>query len=191
MRTNIKPIIIGILLLLCAGLLPERAAAQRYIPKMSWMEVGAGGTEHLGFYVQAQYGFYTRRKHHWKFGVNYRQDIYRCNTFKIPAADVTADAGFFLRLFSDRKKTFFLSAGLQGIFGYEWVNWGSHRLDDGTVIQDRDRIIYGGALGLEIEYFLNDRYVLLLHVREKCIGGSDIGLWHTEYGAGLKMMLNR
>lgn len=192
MKPNSKCLIVILLLsLIGSGLFPGRAMAQRYIPKMSWMEVGAGSTEHLGFYVQADYGFYTRKKHHWKFGAHYRQDNYPCNTFKVPVADLTAEGGFFLRLFSDRKKTVFVSAGLQGIFGYEWVNWGSKRLDDGTVIQDRDRIIYGGALGLEIEYFLNDRYVLLLHVREKCIGGSDIGLWHTEYGAGLKMMLNR
>lgn len=189
MRTHTKIILIG--LVLASFLLPDRAAAQRYIPRMSWVEVGAGSTEQLGFYVQAQYGFYTRRKHHWKFGVNYRQDNYRCNTFQIPAASVTADAGFFLRLFSDRKKTLFVSAGLQGVFGYEWVNWGRKRLDDGSVIEDRDRLLYGGALGIEIEYFLNDRYVLLLHVREKCVGGSDIGIWHTDFGLGLKMMLNK
>ncbi len=189
MHAKMKIMIMG--LVLSAYLLPERATAQRYIAKMDWIELGAGSTERLGFYVQAQYGFYTRRKHHWKFGVNYRQDNHAYNSIKIPAAVITADAGFFLRLFSDRKKTFFVSAGLQSVFGYEWVNWGKKRLGDGAVIQDRDRIVYGGAFGLEIEYFLNDRYVLLLHVREKCVGGSDIGLWHTEFGAGIKMMLNR
>lgn len=178
-----------ILLILFLIALVPAVMAQRYIPKMSWIEVGAGSTDKLGFYLQAEYGFYTRNKHHWKFGANYHQNSFTYAKGKIPVTTLTAEGGYFLRLLSDRKKTFFLSAGLQGILGYEWVNWGEKTLADGGLIQDRDRFVYGGALGIEMEYFLNDRFVLLLHVREKCLGGSDVGLWHTEFGLGIKMML--
>lgn len=169
--------------------LTSKAEAQRYIPRMSWAEVGAGSTEALGFYAQVGAGFYTRKKHHWKFMFNYRQDYYPINTFKVPDAVASVESGYYVKLFADRKKTVFLSAGLEGIVGYEWINFSKDHLADGTLILSKNHAVYGGALAIEMEYFINDKYVLLLHAKEKCLGGSSVGMWHTEYGLGIKMML--
>lgn len=165
------------------------ARAQRYLPGMGGITFHAGITEKPGFYAEAGYSTYTRRKNRWNFGVNYLQNTDRYATGKLPLAQVTGEGGYYLRVFQDPRRTFFLSFGLSGIVGHEWVNWGKYRLPDGGVIADRNRFVFGGALGLEAEYYMNDRYVLLLRVREKCLGNSDVGLWHTEVGLGLKVIV--
>ena len=50
--------------------------------------------------------------------------------------------------------------------------------------------IYGGALTLNIEVYLSDRLALLGNVRERCLWGNDTGHFHTQYGAGLKLIIN-
>ena len=165
------------------------AHAQRYLPQMGGITLHAGITEKLGFYAEAGYSTYTRRKNRWNFAVNYLQNSDRYATGKLPLAQVTGEGGYYLKVLQDPRRTFFLSFGLSGIVGHEWVNWGKYRLPDGGVIADRNRFVFGGALGLEVEYYMNDRYVLLFRVREKCLGNSDVGLWHTEAGLGLKVMV--
>lgn len=165
------------------------ASAQRYLPRMGGITVNAGITEKAGFYVDAGYSTYTKRKHHWNFGINYLQNTDRYYHQKLPLTQLTGEGGFYLKVVQDPRRTFFLSLGLDGIFGYEWVNRGRYRLSDGARITDRNRFVFGGALGLEMEYYLNDRYVLLLRVREKLLGNSDVGWWHTEAGLGLKIMI--
>lgn len=183
---KIKRIIILFVLLLANIPVTQ---AQRYLPRMGGVTLNAGLTEKLGFYAEAGYSTYTRRKNRWNFAVNYLQNSDRYATGKLPLTQVTGEGGFYLRAVQGPRRTFFLSFGLSGIAGYEWVNWGRYRLPDGGVIADRNRFVFGGALGLEMEYYLNDRYVLLLRVREKCLGNSDVGWWHTEAGLGLKMMI--
>lgn len=166
------------------------ARGQRYLPRMGGVAVTAGITEKLGFYVDAGYSIYTRRKHHWNFGLNYFQNRDPYNSWELPLSELTVQGGYYLRLLQDRRRTFYVSVGVEGVIGHEWVNWGRYALPDGGRVQDRNRFVFGGALGLEAEYYLSDRYVLLLRAREKCLGNSDVGVWHTEAGLGLKIMLH-
>lgn len=183
-----KTIIIG-LLACCVLLLPDSVMAQRYLPRMGGITVNGGVTEKTGFYVEAGYSLYTKRKHHWNFGVNYLMNQDRYYTQKLPLVQVTAQGGYYLRLLQDRRRTFYLSLGVDAVIGHEWVNWGRYVLSDGGRIQDRNRFVFGGALGLEAEYYINDTYVILLRIREKCLANSDVGLWHTEAGLGLKFII--
>ena len=172
------------LLFVCAT-----ARGQRYLPHMGGITVTVGLTEKTGFFVAAGYSTYTKRKHHWNFGLNYLQNTDRYYQKKLPLSELTAEGGFYLRLLQGPRRSFYLSAGVDGIFGYEWVNWSRYQLPDGARILDRSRFVFGGALGLEVEYYLNDRYVLLLRIREKVLGNSTVGWFHTEAGLGLKIMI--
>lgn len=178
------PLLVLLPLFLCAT-----ARAQRYLPRMGGITVNAGLTEKAGFYVDAGYSTYTRRKHHWNFGLNYLQNTDRHYNTKLPLSQLTGEGGFYLRVLQGPRRSFYLSFGVDGIFGYEWVNWSRYRLADGALITDRSRFVFGGALGMEMEYYLNDRYVLLLRVREKILGNSTVGWFHTEAGLGLKIMI--
>ncbi len=109
------------LLFVCAT-----AHGQRYLPRMGGITVTAGITEKTGFFVDAGYSTYTKRKHHWNFGVNYLQNTDRYYTQKLPLSELTAEGGFYLRLLQGPRRSFYLSVGLDGIVGYEWVNWSAH-----------------------------------------------------------------
>ena len=74
--------------------------------------------------------------------------------------------------------------------GYETVNVGEKRLFDGSTLHNKDGFIYGGAITLQAETYLSDRLVLLLYGRERCLWGGFTERFHTQYGVGLKIMLD-
>jgi hypothetical protein len=43
---------------------------------------------------------------------------------------------------------------------------------------------------LELETYLTDRLVLLLTGRERFLWGTSTGHFHTQFGIGLKYMIN-
>ena len=84
----------------------------------------------------------------------------------------------------------FLSIGGSALLGYETSNWGNKLLYDGATLRAKDAFIYGGAITFEVETYLTDKLVLLLNVRERVMFGSSIGNFHTQFGVGLKFIIN-
>ena len=109
---------------------------------------------------------------------------------RIPVEQFTVEGSYYLKLLSDRQKTFFLSLWLSALAGYETSNRGDKLLPDGATLLDKDCFIYGGALTLELETYLTDRVVQLVNARERMLFGSDIGKFHTQVGMGLKFIIN-
>ena len=107
----------------------------------------------------------------------------------IPVSQFTGEGGYYVNFLSDRKKTFFLSLGLSALTGYETSNWGDKLLPDGSMLTDKDGFVYGGALTLELESYITDRVVFLINARERCLFGSSVGKFHTQFGIGLKIIM--
>jgi hypothetical protein len=63
-------------------------------------------------------------------------------------------------------------------------------LFDGATINNKDAFLYGGALTLEAETYLTDRIILLVNVRERLLAGSSVGKLNTQFGLGLKFIIN-
>ncbi|MEG1007663.1 MAG: conjugal transfer protein TraO [Bacteroides sp.] len=181
------------LLIICFALLPITMQAQRYLPGQVGIQATFGmvnGDYQLtDWQVGAGLSTYTKNGNRWVYGVSYLNSTYPYKNIKIPVNRISAETGYYLNFLSDRRKTFFLSAGVSAMGGYETVNWGSKSLSDGSVISNRDRFIYGGILSLELETYLSDRVVLLLNVREHITWGSDTGRFHNQVGIGLKYIL--
>lgn len=70
------------------------------------------------------------------------------------------------------------------------MNWGDKTLFDGSHLTDKDAFIYGGAVSLEAEAYLADRIALVVNIRERCLWGGSTGRFHTQYGIGLKFIIN-
>ena len=70
------------------------------------------------------------------------------------------------------------------------MNWGEKVLFDGSRLTSKDAFIYGGAFSLEVEAYLADRIAFLVNVRERCLWGGSTGHFHTQYGIGLKFIIN-
>ena len=95
-----------------------------------------------------------------------------------------------MKFLSDPAKIFFLSVGGSALVGYETLNWGEKVLYDGSMLSYRDAFVYGGALTLELESYVTDRIVLLAHLRERVLWGSSLGKFTTQFGLGVRFIIN-
>jgi hypothetical protein len=143
-----------------------------------------------GYYFGAAMATYSKKGNKWVFGGEFMQRYYPYKDGRISVAQLTGEGGYFLKILSDPSKTFFLSFGGSALAGYETVNWGDKLLFDGSTLTNKDVFIYGGAITLEVETYLTDRIVLLLTGRERILWGNTTGHFHTQFGIGLKFIIN-
>lgn len=172
-----------------------QASAQRCLPKMQGIEVSGafvdGKPLSVAFCGGVALSTYTKNGSKWVFGSEYLQREYGYDEdTAIPVSQFTAEGGYYQKLLTDASKTFFIYGGVSALAGYESVNWGKKLLPDGATLQDRDAFVYGGALTLNVEVYLSDRLALTGSVRERCLWGNDTGHFHTQYGVGLKLIIN-
>ena len=175
-----------------------RAMAQRNLPGMSAVEIKAdmadgfytGKSRDCGYSLGVFYSVFKGKQNTWSFGGEYLQ-TYKPYGEKgrIPVAQFTAEAGYNLHLVSDYSQMFHLSGGLSALGGYETVNWGKHVLSDGSTIHNGDAFIYGGALMLEADFYLSDNIALTANVKERFVWGNSTGHFHTQYGVGIKFII--
>jgi len=186
------------MLALCLVLV-DRAHAQRALPGMRGLELRGGMADgfhssanhnETGDYFGAAMTVYAKNANKWVFGGEYLQRYHPYRDTRLPVAQFTAEGGYYFKFLSDGSKTVFFSLGGSALAGYETVNWGNKLLPDGATIRNRDAFLYGGAITLEVETYLTDRIVLLLTSRERILWGSTTGKFHTQFGVGLKFMIN-
>lgn len=188
-------IIIAAMLSLFGG----RAMAQRCLPGMSAVEIKAnmadgfytGNSRNCGYDFGVFYSVFTgSHGNTWSFGGEYLQ------TFKpygekgrIPVAQFTGEAGYNLHILSDYSMTFHLYGGISALAGYETVNRGKRTLSDGATLHDGDNFIYGSALNLQAEFYLSDKVAMTANVKGRLTFGSDVQVYHTTYGVGVKFII--
>lgn len=179
------------------ALFAGQAHAQRCLPGMRGIEVKANladgfspGGNDGGYSFGAALSTYAKKGNKWVFGGEY---LMRNNPYKdtgIPVAQFTAEGGYYFKVLSDARKIVFLYAGASALAGYETVNRGDRTLFDGSTLRDRDAFVYGGALTLDMEIYVADRIALLVNLRERCLWGGDTRKFHTQWGAGIKFVIN-
>lgn len=174
------------------------AQAQRFLPGQKGIQLTASAVDGFNlkngdkqaFALGLAFSNYRHFGDHWVFGAEYLQkkNLYREEL--IPTSQFTAEGGYYLSYFASPRKTFLFSIGMSAMTGYESVNWGKKLLYDGSSIKNKDAFLYGGALSLELEAFLSDRTILLVHARERVLFGSTINKLHLQVGVGIKFIIN-
>ena len=179
------------------ALFTGQAHAQRCLPKMQGIEVKANmadgfklGGNDGGYSLGAILSTYTKGGNKWVFGGEYLLKNQPYKEKKIPVAQFTAEGGYYLKVLSDARKMLFVYAGASALAGYETVNWGDKVLYDGAMLHDKASFIYGGALTLDVEFYVADRIALLANLRERCLWGNSTGHFHTQFGVGVKFIIN-
>ncbi len=189
---------IAVIFMLCL-VLTEQAHAQRCLPGMKGLEVRGGMVDGFhssanhnksGYYVGASLSVYSKHANKWVFGGEFLNRYYPYSGSRIPVSQFTGEGGYFLHFLSDRNKNVLFSLGGSVLGGYETSNWGEKILFDGSVLRNQDRFIYGGAITLEMECYLSDRVIFLLTARERVLWGTTTEQFHTQFGAGLKFIIN-
>ena len=154
--------IVTLLFVLLAG----RAEAQRCLPKMRGIELRAGLNEADGYVLGAMLSSYAKGGNKWVYGLEYLKTSHGYRSTTIPAAQFTAEGGYYYNFLSDAKKVVFFYAGASALAGYETVNWGGKTL------------------------YLVDFIALTASLRERFLWGGSMGVCHTEYGIGVKFIIN-
>lgn len=179
------------------ALFTGQAHAQRCLSKMQGIEVKANmadgfklGGNDGGYSLGAALSTYTKGGNKWVFGGEYLMKNQPYKEEKIPVAQFTAEGGYYLKVLSDARKMLFVYAGASALAGYETVNWGDKVLHDGAMLHDKDAFIYGGALTLDVEFYVADHVALLANLRERCLWGNSTGHYHTQFGLGVKYIIN-
>ena len=180
------------------ALFAGQAMAQRCLPGMSAVEIKAdmadgfytGKSRDCGYSFGVYYSVFKGNANTWSFGGCYLQ-TYKPYGEKgrIPVAQFTGEAGYSLHLVSDYSQTFHLYGGVSALGGYETVNWGDKSLPDGSTLHNGDAFIYGGAVSLQADFYLSDKIALTTNVRERFVFGNSTGHYHTEYGVGVKFLI--
>ena len=67
---------------------------------------------------------------------------------------------------------------------------GGKTLYDGARLNNKDAFVYGCAATLEMELYLVDFIALTASLRERFLWGGSMGVCHTEYGIGVKFIIN-
>ena len=178
------------LAMLLSVLFMGRAEAQRCLPKMRGIELKAGLNGADGYMLGATLSSYAKGGNKWVYGVEYLQTNHPYRSKSIPAAQFTAEGGYYYNFLSDAKKVVFFYAGASALAGYETVNWGEKTLYDGARLNNGDAFVYGCAAMLEMELYLADFIALTASLRERFLWGGSMGVCHTEYGIGIKFIIN-
>ena len=170
------------------ALFTGQAHAQRCLPKMQGIEVKANmadgfklGGNDGGYSLGAILSTYTKGGNKWVFGGEY---LLKNQPYK------EKKGGYYFKILSDARKTVFVYTGASALAGYETVNWGDKVLHDGAMLHDKDSFIYGGALTLDVEFYVADRVALLANLRERCLWGNSTRHFHTQFGLGVKFIIN-
>jgi len=172
----------------------ENSSAQRYQHGEQGIELKLGTVNGLNpkkaFYGGVALSTYAQNDSRWVFGAEFLQKQLDYSQKQIPVAQFTGEGGYYYSFLSDPSKTFLLSIGASGLAGYETSNWGNKTLFDGATLLNKDAFIYGGALTLELETFITDRFILLVNARERLMWGSSAGKLSIQLGAGIKIIIN-
>ena len=165
-----------ILVALLSVLSMGRAEAQRCLPKMQGIELRAGLNEADGYVLGAALSSYAKGGDKWVYGVEYLQTNHGYRSTTIPAAQFTAEGGYYYNFLSDAKKVVFFYVGASAL--------------DGARLNNKDAFVYGCAATLEMELYLADFIALTASLRERFLWGGSMGVCHTEYGIGVKFIIN-
>lgn len=177
---------LALLLVLSVG----QADAQRILPRMQGVEMRGGMASDNGYYMGMTLSSYAKGGNKWVYGAEYLHMKHGYRHVTIPSAQFTVEGGYYLNFLSDAGKVFFLNLGGSALAGYETVNWSDKKLYDGATLKNGDAFVYGCALTLEMELYLADRVALTASLRERFLWGGSLGHCHTQYGIGIRFMIN-
>lgn len=85
-------------------------------------------------------------------------------------------------------KSLFFNLGGMFFAGYESVNWGVKNFCDGAILKNQNCFIAGGALAVELETYITNRFLVSCRAREKILFNS-IKTFHFQYSIGIKFII--
>ena len=167
--------------------------AQRRLHGQQGLQATIGMVDGLrknSLHVGAALSRFTKNGHQWTYGVEYLRKKFPYREQLIPIEQFTAEGGYYRTVLSDFSKTFFFTAGISGMAGYELVNRNKTLLYDGSTVLSKSKFLWGGAISFEIETYISDGIILLTGFRQRILPSSSVNKFHNQLGIGLKFIIN-
>ena len=170
--------------------------AQRCLPKQWGVELSGGWGDgypliknrSMDYSLGLSFFRYAQNQNKWMIGIEYMEKhfCYKCNT--VPVSQFLMPVGYWYNLFTNRIKSIFfnLTGGL--LLGYESINWGQKNFCDGAILKNRNCFVGGGCLGIELESYITNRFLVSLRAREKILINS-VKTFHFQYSIGIKFII--
>lgn len=190
----IKKFIRALLLFFILGAHQE-ARAQRYLPGQIGWQLSGGFLDNFklfkkedrsGYHLNLAVSKYTAHRNRWLYNAYFSEKKYRNGASWHKAQQYAGDISYWVPLWENRGKDVFFSLGAGGSLGYE--NTENMKSTDNVTF--KNRFLYGGFLGAEMEFFLSDRWIFILNARERYMRKSDLKDFHMNLGAGVKYIFN-
>ncbi|WP_193747188.1 conjugal transfer protein TraO [Algibacter lectus] len=127
----------------------------------------------------------------FKGGVYYSSNITEVKgALEVPYHIFNVNIGYITNIYTSIRKNTKINIGGGGLVGYEEVNNGNHLLENGALLLDRSKFIYGGFALVELEIYLNNDINLILRLNEYYHMNSDLGGQFTLFtGIGVRYFL--
>lgn len=171
--------------------------AQRCLPKQWGVELSGGWGDgypllkkrNLDYFLGLAFFRYSQNQNKWFAGMEYTEKhlCYKCNI--VPVCQFLISGGYYKNILSNRVKSLFFNLGGMFLAGYESVNWGEKSFCDGAILRDKNCFVGGGALVIEIETYLSNRFLVSIRAREKILFNS-IKTFHFQYTVSFKFVIN-
>lgn len=187
---------LGLLILIVLFIGTIRGFSQRCLSGQWGVELSGGWGDgypvlkkrNLDYFLGLSFFRYARNQNKWMIGIEYVEKTfcYKCNT--VPLNQFLLSPGYSYNLFTNRIKSIFfnLTGGL--LLGYESINWGQKNFCDGAILKNRNCFVGGGSLGIELESYITNRFLVSLRAREKILINS-VKTFHFQYSIGIKFII--
>lgn len=187
---------IGLLILIVLFIGTVRGYTQRCLPRQWGIELNIGWGDgypllkkrNLDYFLGLAFFRYSQNQNKWFAGMEYTEKhlCYKCNI--VPVCQFLISGGYYKNILSNRVKSLFFNLGGMFLTGYESVNWGVKNFCDGAVLKNQNCFIAGGALTVELETYITNRFLVSIRAREKILFNS-VKTFHFQYSIGIKFII--
>lgn len=146
------------------------------------------GQDNFGYFAGLSYSQYRTRYAYWKGAVHLNQKYYAYDRTMVPVSQWLGEATYFTRVMGLVGKSWVLNVGGGVAGGYESVNQ-DRRTVEGASLMNRSNWIVGPTLGIEWEFILSGRMILVAKAQEYYLFRSSITPTRFNAGVGIKFIL--
>ena len=186
-----------VLLGFCLVFASETVNAQRHIVGTNHLDIQVGSVNEFhsnNRFFSAAFSRLSSRRTYWRIGGQYASVDLPVNTFGTAPAVVSAQTYqlqgmYFYTLFSLFNSSIYTNVGIGPFGGYERINNGDERINDAVSLVTKSPWIGGGRADVQLEAFLNSRWIITTNYAKSYTHGSSLSQWDDYFSLGLKVQL--